>query len=124
MAVTRKIFILVLVGVAGFATPKFSDAGLSGYDILKNCELFLDEKLRESHIDFYEAGVCVGHIQGVAGMVEIFKTSCIPDGVVFEQLIRIGIKRLEANPDKLHMGASVEIAVAISEAFPCGEKKN
>jgi hypothetical protein len=44
---------------------------------------------------------------------------CIPDEASPDQIIKVVIKYLEDNPDKLHWQANVLIFASMRKAFPC-----
>jgi hypothetical protein len=76
---------------------------------------------------------CTGYLNGIGdfdfmlsqierergGGKSIIQHICIPEGVSSGQTVRIVVKWLRENPDKLHMPASVLAVAAIRNAFPC-----
>ena len=81
--------------------------------------------------DTFDAGYCVGIVQGVMGATSYFnevliglggkKTFfCVPSrSVIVLQSIRIIVKYLNENPERLHMSETLLIGMALGEAFPC-----
>ncbi len=74
-----------------------------------------------------EGGVCVGYTMGVIDThkqlyVDLnVQTFCIPEAVHTNQLIRVTVKYLENNPNRLHYLAASLVKEAFEEAFPCSE---
>jgi hypothetical protein len=62
--------------------------------------------------DFYHVGLTAGWIAGTARF-------CTPNGATNEQYLRIVVKYLKANPEKLHQNGTWLIYQALREAFPC-----
>lgn len=73
----------------------------------------------------YISGVLVGYHQAIIGAHSAFKVPlpdavCLPpDGVTFEQLIRIVVKSLREHPQTLHMPSDWLLVAAIGQVFPC-----
>ena len=53
------------------------------------------------------------------GLADIPNLYCLPDGVTVSQAIKVVVKWLNENPDKLHIAAIFAAIAAQSEAFPC-----
>ena len=110
MAIALMMF--AAVGHAGNAEGYY----LSGSDLLQECE---------SDAAF-DRNVCMGYVMGIADVTRSYVTLghlnkyfCIPDAVDSIQLQKVIIKRLNANPEELHLSASSLVAKALYEAFPC-----
>ncbi len=73
------------------------------------------------------SGLCVGYTAGVLDTHAQWeqdlnvKTVCKPEAVRTNQLIRVTVKYLENNPDRLHYFAASLVKEAFEEAFPCSE---
>jgi hypothetical protein len=103
-----------------------------GGSLLRKCSLavriFDGEKL--SSTDAVEGGFCVGYISGshdtdyMMQMLEehekitLMKHAC-PSNASTEQVVRIVVKYLHDNPERLQMPASVLVTDAVRSSFPC-----
>ncbi len=104
-----------------------------GSSLLRKCSLavriFDGEKL--SSADAVEGGFCLGYLSGshdtdfMVQMLEehekiiLLKHPCPPSNVSTEQAVRIVVKYLHDNPERLHMPASILVTDAIRSSFPC-----
>jgi hypothetical protein len=104
-----------------------------GNSLLRKCSLdvrALDgEKL--SSADIAEGAFCVGYISGIhdadymVQMLEehekttLMKHGCPPSNASTEQVVRVVVKYLRDNPERLHMPASVLVTDAVRSSFPC-----
>ena len=104
-----------------------------GSSLLTKCSLavrvFDGEKL--SSVDATEGTFCVDYISGIhdtdfmVQMLEehekitLMKHACPPSNASTAQAVRIVVKYLHDNPERLHMPASVLVTDAIRSAFPC-----
>jgi hypothetical protein len=82
----------------------------------------------------FGGGVCLGKIEGALDGIEMargyYSASsgkalppfiCPPESVTREQQLRIVVKYLKENPEKLHEPEVTSIALAMAFAFPCGK---
>jgi hypothetical protein len=74
--------------------------------------------------------ICTGYVAGTRGAIDTWKIwenidsgICVPNEVTLGQSIKVVVKYLETNPDKLHLSASSNVLNAFADAFPC-EKAN
>jgi Rap1a immunity proteins len=104
-----------------------------GSSLLAKCSLdvrALDgEKL--SSADIAEGAFCTGYVSGIhdtdymVQMLEehekitLMKHACPPSNVSTEQAVRVVVKYLRDNPERLHMPAAVLVTDAIRRSFPC-----
>lgn len=74
----------------------------------------------------FKEGECFGYIMAIvdnnesivtAGLMQ--KLYCIPDDLIVNQLLRVVVKYLQENPEKLHMAASDLLTNAFIKTFPC-----
>ena len=70
--------------------------------------------------------ICTGYVAGTRGALDTWKIwenidsgICVPKAVSLGQSIKVVVKYLEANPDKLHLSASSNVLNAFADAFPC-----
>ena len=79
----------------------------------------IDDRLAQIH--------CMGYVQGILDGVQLIfglqpesKFFCPPEsGISNDQGLRIVIKWLENNPEKLHESARMAVLIAYAQAFPC-----
>jgi hypothetical protein len=104
-----------------------------GSSLLTRCSLavraFDGEKLPSE--DVAKGSFCVGYISGIhdtdfmVRMLEehdkitLMKHACPPSNVSTGQAVRIVVKYLHDNPERLHMPASILVTDAIRNSFPC-----
>jgi hypothetical protein len=104
------ITIALLSGGSAFAqaaTPLLTD---SGNAFLATCE---NQTILRSACLSFVGGV----LQGYA--VSASPALCMPDGITYDQSLRITLKYMQDHPEKLHMVPAALIVVAHLQAFPC-----
>ena len=111
------------------ATPQESSFKEDGNMLLKYCGLAIrdidGEKLTDSQRS--NGMYCLGFISGfmdahqwVVGLSESGPIYCIPrDSIRLGQSVRIVIKWLKNNPEKLHESAGAAVLKSLVQAFPC-----
>lgn len=124
---------VVFLLVSGCLMAQDFDWKGDGSSLLKKCSLavrvFDGEKL--SSLDALEGTFCVGYVSGVHDAdfmvqmledhekVALMKHACPPSNASTDQAVRIVVKYLRDNPERLHMPASVIVTDAVRSAFPC-----
>jgi len=104
-----------------------------GSSLLTKCSLavrvFDGEKL--SSADAIDGGICIGYLWGshdtdfMVQMLEehekitLMKHACPPSNASTAQIVRVVVKYLRDNPERLHLPASVLVTDAIRSSFPC-----
>jgi hypothetical protein len=82
----------------------------TGSELLKTC--------KESNDSF-----CVGYVSAVVDAVvsdvDRRKFFCIPNGVTYDQLMKVAVKYLEQDPKNLHWSAHALVHNAILDAYRC-----
>jgi hypothetical protein len=70
--------------------------------------------------------ICTGYVAGTIGAIDtrniwenIDSGICVPKEASLGQSIKVVVKYLETNPDKLHLSASSNVLNAFLDAFPC-----
>jgi hypothetical protein len=107
-----------------------STANMDGNDILRTCQLGIDSKASEmTTAELMHYMHCLGYIDGVVDMLALGTTFppdthigqiCTPEhGMQSQQIVRIVLKYLKENPEKLHERGDLLIAWAMQHAFPC-----
>jgi len=125
--------IVFLLISAGHLVSQEFDWKSDGNSLLTKCSLtvrLLDgEKLSTS--DALESTFCTGYITGshdtdyMVQMLEehekitLMKHSCPPSNASTGQVVRIVVKYLRDNPERLNLPASVLVADAVRNSFPC-----
>lgn len=122
--------LLVLISVGGFAQDSWKGNGES---LLKTCSLevrILDREKVTSE-ESVQAAMCVGYVMGVHDMeftvqmleehqkVVVMHHSCAPSNVSTGQAVRVVVKYLRDNPERLNMPAAILVTDAVRNAFPC-----
>jgi len=98
-----------------------------GNDILNQCTAAQRALNGDEDVNYSDAMFCVGLVQGVTSTLILTQLTghaltCIPeDGIRTEQVVRIFIKYLSANPEQLHHNETYLVVHALQEAFPCPE---
>jgi hypothetical protein len=75
---------------------------------------------------FIEMGICAGQVAGVAHGLTVLTVpgdqspmACIPDGVTYEQEVRVVVNELEQRPAELHESFLSLASQAIVRTWPC-----
>ena len=96
----------------------------TGNELLQWCKNVLSNNEAES--TSYTAGYCTAVVITVGDLVKSINRDlgpklqiCVPSGVSNGQMVRILVKYLEANPEKLHINATTLTILATQQAFPC-----
>jgi len=116
-------------------TSLYAHGQFSGAEMLQNCqqaERVLDSPQGvPSTANLQQAGRCFGFMTGleegieigvgVAGGPNAKSLFCVPPPVTYEQRLRVALLWLRNHPERLHERASLLIATAFRDAFPCGK---
>ena len=107
-----KHLLAVVIKFSVFLMSASNAIASSGNDLMETCRDY------ESNPKW---GFCVGYIVAVNNieMAKIKKDFCVPPSVIQSQLARVGVKWMEANPDKLHFSAHSLVAAALAKSFTC-----
>jgi hypothetical protein len=93
--------------------------GLSGNELWKKCRASDDQ----AYGGYASTGFCIGYIRGVADVMLLHdvwdRSLCFPKNVNLRQVRDVVIKYLETYPQMRHSPASLLIADALGDAFPC-----
>jgi len=80
-------------------------------------------QLSETNTESFGTGACIGMIKGTMNTLKmmqiLFKSSCTLPEIEVIQGVRIILKYLSDNPQKLHEDDTLLIGLALTEAFPC-----
>ena len=120
---------LLLVAVSLFVATPVMAMAWDGNKILKYCkesQKILDNE-KDLSINYHYATYCKNFIaatmethRDLADYYDKGNCFCLPkDGFQIGQAIRIVVRYLETNPDKLHYQGSTLSLIALNEAFPC-----
>lgn len=123
----------VFLLVSGWLVAQDFDWKGDGSSLLTKCSLavriFDSEKLPSA--DAVDGTFCVGYISGIhdadymVQMLEehekitLMKHACPPSKASTAQAVRIVVKYLRDNPERLHLPASVLVTDAVRSSFPC-----
>ena len=100
--------------------------GGDGNELIKQCTDGVRHMDGGKANSFFDIGHCLGLTQGVRQTLiivdddqpKIYKT-CIPESITNGQGMRIVLKYLQDNPDKLHESEAILVYLAYRKAFPC-----
>jgi hypothetical protein len=90
-----------------------------GNHLLPICQAVIAASARPNWKDTHEAwnnGFCLGLVQGISYSSPVV---CPKNGVTYEQSVRVVVKFLEDNPEKLNLDQNDLVVMALSKAFPC-----
>lgn len=87
-----------------------------GNELLINCSLADDLSKQRSASDSLLAGYCYGLVHGVS---QTAPGVCVPQKVPLGQAIKVVLKFLNDNPNKLQIDGAALTRDALSNAFPC-----
>jgi hypothetical protein len=122
--------VLVLVSICAVAQDSWKGDGES---LLRTCSIqvrILDGE-KVSSAEAVDAAICVGYVWGVHDMeftvqmleehqkVVLMHRSCTPSNSSTGQMVRVVVKYLRENHERLNMPAAVLVTDAIRSAFPC-----
>ncbi|AFY20781.1 Rap1a/Tai family immunity protein [Pseudomonas sp. UW4] len=117
------------IGVAALAGALASGSATAapaatGNELLQWCKNVLSNNEAES--TSYTAGYCTAVVATVGDLIKSINHDlgpklqiCVPGGVSNGQMVRVLVKYLEANPEKLHINATALTIFATQQAFPC-----
>jgi hypothetical protein len=108
--------IIIFLFLFSFSTISSVQA-ITGNKLIKTCEKY---NVEITNVDFQMTAYCTGYITGVVdGMNYIENRFCVPRKVIYGQIIKVVIKYLKNNPQRLHQDYAPLIYSAVSESFPC-----
>jgi hypothetical protein len=126
--------ILLAVSAALLSTSKaIATSEVNGLMLLHDCHISIriSNDMRVSPDQVAESTHCLGYLQGVIDAngfwdaidIRNHQVSrahyCMPASVTFEQVIRVLVKWLEANPKELNEEGYIVVQTALVKAFPC-----
>ena len=127
----RRIVVFVVVTLlSASATPpqqRHFTTFWSGNKLLEDCQPITRADRQELSEHQVAYGVpCYGYVLGVADATNSFgyqhqipQMYCVPEHVTPDQLVRVVVKWLENNPERLHMAGALVVNAALTTAFPC-----
>lgn len=112
---------IALIGVLGS-----NKAMADGSELLTQCQHAIKAAEMEKVYDPFQAGMCMGMVQGVQSTVYFLSDDltneskfCIPEKAKIGQLVRVVVKYLKENPKFLNEGETGLIWLALRGAYPC-----
>ena len=113
---------MVLIGLL-LAGNAFAD----GNRLLEQCTNAVNYADGARKIDYEKLGFCLGFMQGLTNMNQLYEVSldrknvlfCTPREVTNGQLARVVVKYLKEHPEDLHLHEATLAIAAFVEAFPC-----
>jgi hypothetical protein len=104
----RPLSVFVLVCVLSPEIALGQDGFLSGNELYQKCTA---EAVGKSY--------CVGYVTGIADVMQISKSLCVPDGVTVGQMVDVIVKYLRDHPEKRHYSVAAATFNTLSQTFPC-----
>lgn len=122
----RTLFLIV--AILPFSSP--ASAATTGQTLLERCGALVAvlDSSDQQHTSKSERDTiwCYGYIFGFMDAHEVTITAtqserlyCLPSRLDGNQIARVVVKFLRANPEKLHLQAGVLTGVGLAQAFPC-----
>ena len=74
----------------------------------------------QSGADMYQAGIYDGYVIATAEAYEKVGLICTPENAKVEQIKAVVAAYLKSHETDWHYSATTTVAVALTEAFPCG----
>ena len=123
MKTIRQIIQVSVVTLFVLSMSVYVEA-MTGNKLMENCEKY---DVEVSQQDYTETGYCAGYITGtIYGMgyfisfLDYENRFCMPTkNLQHGQMVKVVIKYLKDNPQRLHENYTHLIFSAVSEAFPC-----
>jgi hypothetical protein len=118
---TAKNYFLVLtfVFLTSSVAMESEEHYQDGNHLLMQCQAVVDTADKPNWRDVHEAwnvGFCLGLAQGIPYGSPLV---CPPAGVTNGQSVRVVVKFLNDNPEKLNLDEDELVTLALSKAFPC-----
>jgi hypothetical protein len=117
---------LLCVLMSVYAEPGFAN---DGNRLLQQCQQAIrlfDNPKNLDPAEAFDANYCIGYVEGILDTHDVYRNwdslsqVCYPEsGITLGQGIRIIVKYLNDNPDKLHLSQQWLAIGALSIAFPC-----
>lgn len=115
----RVRFLLAVAVLMVSASPVRSQDSSSGNGMLQPCKEALQKKPGVMQ------GYCVGTVAAVLYFAQAFESQlryCRPNAAGNEQGLRVLVRYLETNPDKLHLDIRILTLQAFHQAWPCKQE--
>jgi len=91
----------------------------NGSELLKICIAAVQLQDGVPNADRFDAGHCVGFLEGVVLADDAKSITCIPGDVSFGQLARVVRRYLVEHPEKLHLHRFPLTKRILADTFPC-----
>lgn len=129
-AATVIVFFLMCV-------PSVADT--TGRDLLEKCQALenaIDNSAQASASDLAAGIFCQGYVSGITDLLDVVAINaskrdadpkraidtigvCPDNAITVEEAIRVVVKWLKENPNKLHDAAVTDVMRALRQAYPC-----
>lgn len=77
----------------------------------------------KTDVDRFKMPYCLGLVEGTRNTMALLDqqdpAACVPASTTNTQAVRLVVKYLRANPEKLHLDASAIILLSLMAAYPC-----
>ena len=124
------VFIVVVLGLCLSAGRSHAQTGIY---LQHECQAAVIASPNAT--DMVEGSHCLGYISGVAFSITIWEAAnkdkhfgletvpaCLPDNGTTEEYVKVVLRYLDQNPNKLHEGYGLLVFFALRDAYPCPAK--
>ena len=117
LSLIAAVCLAVCVLVSGPAKADFQ----IGNDLYENCRIEKSD---------FDTGVCFGYLNAMADVLSkssdrggyLGWRACLSPGIMGKQIYDVAVQFLKNNPSQRHLSASLLVAHAFSDAWPCPKK--
>jgi len=95
-----------------------SSAIASGADAIEGCRAATGRTATVDRV-VYDAGFCLGVVEGTMWSLQITNLLCLPKGVTHGQGLKVLVKYMDDHPEELHERVGQLAAEAFVKAWPC-----
>ena len=118
MFLLARYTVAAAVFLSASAARAVEDATLSADRMLPACAAFIAERAPREIDGVFQAGRCIGLMQGLAYPSRLFGV-CPPDEVTLAEKARVAVTYVEARPERMSEDFRVLAVEAMQKAWPC-----
>lgn len=119
------VFALILL-----CRPTLAQTTHDGNELSEECSVALRSIEHPTSTDGIEMGLCFGMVDGIMETQELWSAvdsqhreamyhGCIPSEVTVGEAVKVVMKFLNDNPNRLHQKDTFLIGIALAKAYPC-----
>ena len=109
----------ILLNLSGTGRPAENDWLGDARGLLPACKAAEYPEQIKSLLLMFRAGACMGEVDGILRMIRVFNMACPPNGVDYDQAIRVVIAYIENHPVQVQEGFGALALAALHETWPC-----